>query len=71
MVLQGLSGRKTGTLKDVAVGCINGGKKDRGFGWGKTRDSGEQLFRRPGGKSGIEESVGVCSRGRKKRRMKE
>ncbi len=23
---------------------INGGRKDHGFGWGKIRDGGEQLF---------------------------
>ena len=42
------------------------GRKDLGFGWGKTRDGGEQLFRRPGGRSEIEESVGVYSKGGKK-----
>ena len=40
---QGLSGRKAGNLK-VCLGWINGGRKDHGFGWGKTRDGGEQLF---------------------------
>ena len=35
--------------------------------WGKIRDGGEQLFLRPGGKSGIKESVGVCYKGGKKR----
>ena len=42
--LQGLSGRKGGNLKEVGLGWINGGRKDRGFGWGKMRDGGEQLF---------------------------
>ena len=31
--LQGLSGRKAGTLKEVGFGWIDGGRKDRGFGW--------------------------------------
>ena len=43
------------------------GRKDYDFGWGKIRDVGEQLFRRPGGKSGIQECVGVCSKAGKKR----
>ena len=34
--LQGLSGRKAGNLKEVGLGWINGGRKDRGFGWGTT-----------------------------------
>ena len=63
-----LSGRKAGNLKEVGLGWINGGRKDRGFGWGKKRHGCEQLFSRPGGKSGIEESVGVCSKGGKKKR---
>ena len=42
--LQGLSGRKAGNLKEVGLGWINGGRKDHGFGWGKIRDGGEQLF---------------------------
>ena len=33
--LQGLSGRKAGNLKEVGLRWINGGRKDRGFGWGK------------------------------------
>ncbi len=41
---QGLSGRKAGNLKEVGLGWINGGIKDHGFGWGKIRDGGEQLF---------------------------
>ena len=44
MVLQGLSGRKTGNLKEVGLGWIIGGRKHCGFGWGKIRDGGEQLF---------------------------
>ena len=32
--LQGLSGRKAGNLKEVGLEWINGGRKDRGFGWG-------------------------------------
>ena len=35
MVLQGLSGRTTGNLKEVGLGSINGGRKDQDFGWGK------------------------------------
>ena len=46
MVLQGLSGRKAENLKEVDLGWINGGRKDRGFGWGKMRDVGELT---PGG----------------------
>ena len=42
--LQGLSGRKAGNLKEVGLGLINGGRKDRDFGWGKIRSGGEQLF---------------------------
>ena len=30
--------------KEVGLGWINGGRKDRGFGWGRIRDGGEQLF---------------------------
>ena len=29
------SGRRAGKLKEVGLGCINGGIKDQGFGWGK------------------------------------
>ena len=29
-----LLGRKAGDLKKVGLGWINGGRKDRGFGWG-------------------------------------
>ena len=43
-ILQGLSGRKAGNLTEVGLGWINGGRKDRGFGWGTTRGGGEQLF---------------------------
>ena len=39
-----LSGRKAGNLKEVGLGWINGGRKDRGFGWGTIRGGGEQLF---------------------------
>ena len=39
-----LLGRKAGNLKEVGLGCINGGREDRGFGWGKIRGGGEQLF---------------------------
>ena len=35
--------RKAGNLK-VSLGWINRGRKDRGFGWGKIRGGGEQLF---------------------------
>ena len=65
--LQGLSGRKAGNLKEVGLGWINGGRKDRGFGWGMIRGGGDQLFRRPGGKNGIEQSEGVYSKSGKKR----
>ena len=41
--LQGLTGRKAGNLKEVDLGWINGGRKGRGFGWGKI-GGGEQLF---------------------------
>ena len=30
--LQRLSGKKAGNLKEVGLGWINGGRKDRGFG---------------------------------------
>ena len=36
--------RKAGNLKEVGLGWINGGRKDNGFGWGKIRDVGEQVF---------------------------
>ena len=39
-----LSGRKAGNLKEVGLGWINGGRKDHGFGLGKIRGGGEQLF---------------------------
>ena len=42
--LQGLLGRKAGSLKEVGLGWINRGRKDRGFGWGMIRGGGEQLF---------------------------
>ena len=60
--LQGLSGRKAGNLKEVGLGWINGGRKNSYFERGKIRGGGEQLFLRPGGKNGIEESVGVYSK---------
>ena len=41
---QGLSGRKAGNFMEVVLGWIKGGRKDHGFGWGKIRDCGEQLF---------------------------
>ena len=41
---QGLSRRKAGNLKEVGLGWVRVGRKDRGFGWGKIRDGGEQLF---------------------------
>ena len=44
MVLQGLSERKTGNLKEVGLWWIYGGRKDQDFGWGKMRGGGEQLF---------------------------
>ena len=56
---------------EVDLGWINGDRKDCGFGWGKIRDGGEQLFSRLGVKSGIEESVGVCSKVGEKRGIKE
>ena len=43
MVLQRLSGRKTGNLKEVGLGWFSGGRKDRGLGWGMI-GGGEQLF---------------------------
>ena len=41
-----LLGKKAGNLKEVGLGWINRGRKDRGFGWGMVviRDGGEQLF---------------------------
>ena len=41
---QSLSGRKSGNMKEVGLGRINAGRKARGFGWGKIRDGGKQLF---------------------------
>ena len=41
---QGLSGRKARNLKEVSLGWISGGGKVCGFGRGKIRDGGEQLF---------------------------
>ena len=41
---QGLSGRKADNMKKVCLRWISGGRKDRGFGWGKIRNGGEQLF---------------------------
>ena len=32
---QGLSGRKAENFKEVDLRWINGGRRDRGFGWGK------------------------------------
>ena len=61
-----LSRRKAGNLKEVGLGWINGGRKDRGFGWGTIIGGGEQLFWRPGGKNGMKESEGVYSKGREK-----
>ena len=42
--LQGLSGMKAGNLKEVGLGCIYRGRKDRGFGWGKIRDGVNSCF---------------------------
>jgi len=39
-----LSERKAGNLKEVGLGWINGGRKDRGFVWGNIRGGGGQLF---------------------------
>ena len=44
VTLQELSGRKAGNLKEVGLGWINRDRKDCGFGWGKIRGGGEQLF---------------------------
>ena len=44
LTLQGLSGRKAGNLKEVGLGWIKRSRTDCGFGWGKIRDGGEQLF---------------------------
>ena len=44
MVLHGLSGRKMGNLKEVGLGWIYTCLQDCGFGWGKIKDGGEQLF---------------------------
>ena len=35
---------KEGNLKEIGLGWIYGGRKDGGFGWGKIRGGGEQLF---------------------------
>ena len=39
-----LLGRKAGNLKEVCLGWIDRDRKDCGFGWGKIRGGGEQLF---------------------------
>ena len=39
-----ITGRKARNLKEVGLGWIKGGRKDRGFGWGSIRGGGEQLF---------------------------
>ena len=53
-----ISGRKAGNLKEVRLGWINGGIKARGFGWGKIRGGGEQLFF-----EGLEGRIGLNSSG--------
>ena len=35
---------KQGILRRWVWGWINGGRKDRGFGWAMIRDGGERLF---------------------------
>ena len=52
--------------KEVGWWWIIGGRRDRGFGWGTIRGGGEQLFRRPGGKNGFEQSEGVYFKGGEK-----
>ena len=42
--LKGLSGGKAGDLKEVGLGWIDGGIKDRGFGWRMIRGGCEHLF---------------------------
>ena len=44
LIRQRLSVRIAGNLKGVGLGWISGSGKDHGFGWGKIRDGGEQLF---------------------------
>ena len=41
--LQTLRKEKLETWKEVGLGRINGGRKDRGFVWGMTRGGGRQL----------------------------
>ncbi len=36
--------KEVGISKKWIWGEISGGRKDQGFGWGKIRDGGEQLF---------------------------
>ena len=51
--LQGLSGRKAGHLKEVGLGWINGGRKDRGFGWGMIRGGVNSCFEGLEGRMGL------------------
>ena len=60
--------RKAGNLKEVGLGWINGGRKDHGFGWGKIRDGGEQLFSRPEGSVGLKRVWEFVPKARKKKR---
>ena len=44
MDITGTFRKKAGNLTEVGLGWINGGRKDRGFGWEKIRGGGERLF---------------------------
>ena len=51
--LQGLSGRKAGNLKELDLGWINWGRKDRGFGWGNIEVGVNSCFEGLGRRMGL------------------
>ena len=44
MDITGTFRKENREIEGGGFGWINGGRKDRGFGWGKIRGGGEQLF---------------------------
>ena len=40
-------------MKEVGLGWINGGRNDRGLGWGKIRDGGDSYFEDLEGRVGL------------------
>jgi len=61
--LQGLSGRKAGNFKEVGLGWINVGRKDRGFGEEVVVNS---WFEDLEGRMGLNRVREFSSKGRKK-----